>query len=150
MSTSSPDKIIVRFFDDDDGSGKLWVSGSANGFAGTAEAWINTTELQEFAQALTRYPLSKNDLPTLSGGICFSDGKEQEYVFLQAFPVDSLGRLGIEVRLATEVWPEHKIQTQHRVQFELRTGYQALLEFSRMLNAVIMGEAEEAVLIGDA
>ena len=61
-----------------------------------------------------------------------------------------MGHLRVHVRLATEVWPPERIESQHRVQLEIRTGYQALLEFSRMLNAVILGKADEAILNGEA
>jgi hypothetical protein len=107
--------------------------------------------LAEFAQALTRYPISESNLPTLSGGFLFSDREDlkQENVFLQVYPADAVGHLRFHVRLATEVWPPELIRSQHRVQLEIRTGYQALLEFSRMLNALILGKADEAVLIGD-
>ena len=151
MTLGSTDKLVVRFDDDDDGTGRLWVSGSANGFAGTAAAWFGTEELKEFAQALTRYPIADNDPPTLSGGFWLRDGKglDQEHVFLEVSPADSLGHLRVRLRLATEVWPPAQIESQHRVQLEIRTSYQALLEFSRMLNAVILGKADEAVLIGD-
>ena len=145
------DKLVVRFADDGDGTGKLWVSGSANGFAGSGAAWFDTTTLQEFAKALTRYPLSDTDLPTLSGGFWSTEGKglEQEHIFLQVYQADARGHLHFRVRLATEVWPPDRIESQHRVQLELRTTYQALLDFSRILHAVIMGQAGEAVLIGD-
>jgi hypothetical protein len=151
VTTDLTDKLVVRFADDGDGTGKLWVSGSADGFAGTGAAWFDTTTLQEFAQALTRFPLSDTDLPTLSGGFWSTEGKgiEQEHVFLQVYQADPVGHLHFHVRLATEVWAPDRIESQHRVQLEIRTGYQALLEFSRMLQAVILGNADEAVLIGD-
>ena len=152
MTLGSTDKLVVRFADDGDGTGHLWVSGSARGFAGTGETWIDTETLKRFAQALTRYPISDNDPPTLSGGFWFSDreGLKQEHVFLQVYPADLVGHLRVHVRLATEVWPPERIESQHRVQLEIRTGYQALLEFSRMLNAVILGNADEAILTGEA
>ena len=152
MTPASTNKLIVRFADDGDGTGHVWVGASAKGFAGTGEAWLDTAILKEFAQALTRYPLPENDPPTLSGGFLFSGRAdlEQEHVFLQVYPADALGHLRVHVRLATEVWPPNHIRTQHRVQLEIHTGYQALLEFSRMLNAVIQGKADEAVLIGDS
>jgi hypothetical protein len=151
MIPAVTDKLVVRFADDGDGTGRLWVSGSANGFSGTGAAWFDTGELKDFALALTGYPLSENDPPTLSGGFFHRDreGLEQEHVFLKVYPANSRGYLCVHVRLATEVWPPARIESQHRVQFEIRTVYHALLEFSRMLNAVIQGKADEAVLIGD-
>ena len=151
MTTQLTDKLVVRFVEDDDGTGRLWVSGSANGFAGTGAAWLDTEVLKEFAQALTRYPITDDDLPTLRGGFWFTDGQglKQELVFLQVYQADAAGHLHFRVRLATEVWPPDRIESQHRVQLELRTTYQALLDFSRILHAVIMGQAGEAVLIGD-
>lgn len=151
MTPASRDNLVIRFVDHDDGSGRLWVSASANGFAGTGETWYDTETLKEFAEALTRFPISDNDPPTLSGGFWFKDGKglEQEHVFLQIYQADGWGHLKVHVRLATEVWPPERIETQHRVQLEIRTTYQALLEFSQMLNAVFEGKADEAILIGD-
>jgi len=151
MTTPSTDKLVMQFSDEGDGTGRLWVSGSANGFAGTGQSWFGTQELKDFAQALARYPLSENHPPTLSGGFFVPDKAEleQEHLFLQVYQADGWGHLRIQVRLATEVWPPDPIRTQHRVQLEIRTTYQALLEFSRMLQAVIQGKAEEAVLIGD-
>lgn len=150
MSTSTPGKLVLRFDDDFDGTGKLWANGSANGFAGEGAAWVGSEKLEEFAEALSQFPISEKVPPTISGGFWSKVANElsQEHLFIQVYPADGRGHLNVLVRLATEVWPNTQ-SAQHRVQFEILTGYQALLEFSQALKAVVQGKAEEAILIGD-
>lgn len=148
----SKDKLIVRFFDEGDGSGKLWVSASSKGFSGEGCAWISTEELKDFAEALSRFPLLAQNPPTIRGGFSSSDLSNeisQEHVALKVYPVDQTGHLGLQVRVATEVWPHDRTEAQHRVQLEIQTSYQPLTEFSRMLNAVVVGKVNEAVLMAD-
>jgi hypothetical protein len=148
----SKDKLVVRFFDERDGAGKLWVSASSKGFSGEGSAWISTEELKDFAEALSGFPLLAHRPPTIRGGFGSSDLNNeisQEHVALKVYPVDQIGHLGLQVRVPTEVWPHDRTDAQHRVQLEIRTSYQPLTEFSRMLKAVIVGKVKEAVLMAD-
>ena len=56
-------KLILRFDDDDDGSGKLSVEASSKGFCGHGGAYFAKTELEAFANSLAMYPLSTENLP---------------------------------------------------------------------------------------
>jgi hypothetical protein len=53
------------FGDDLDGTGQLTVEASANGFSGTGTAYFSKSLIEDFINALTAYPLKKENLPEL-------------------------------------------------------------------------------------
>jgi hypothetical protein len=68
---------------------------------------------------------------------------------LRVYPIDVTGHLGVQIRIATEVWPETRPESQHFVQLELVTSYEPLAQFSSQLKALVDGAIEEAVLEAD-
>jgi hypothetical protein len=143
------DKLVIRFVNDDDGTGKLHVRASCNGFSGDGSAWFSTEELNDFASALAAYPISEEKSPALRGGFYSKDSSgelEQEHLSLRVYPVDSTGHLGVQIRIATEVWPQTRPESQHFVQLEMLTTYEPLKQFSSQLKSLVDGIIKEAVL----
>ena len=144
------EKLVLYFDADDDGTGELFVEASANGFSGVSSAWFNRSEILEFANALAAYPISKDKFPKIAGGYWHSDVKDelkQEHLTISVYPIDSLGNLGIQVRLATaENSSEMRPESLHVVKLEIQTKYNALAMFSNQIIALINGRVEKAVL----
>ena len=134
---------------DDDGTGKLHVRASCNGFSGDGSAWFSTDELKDFAAALATYPITEENPPAIRGGFYSRDmtGElEQEHLSLRVYPIDRTGHLGFQIRIATEVSPQTRPESQHFVQLEILTTYEPLRQFSGQMKSLLDGDIEEAVL----
>ena len=148
----APDKLLIRFLNEDDGTGKLQVRAHCNGFSGEGSAWFSTDELDEFASALAVFPISEENPPAIRSGFGRQDGSgelEQEHLSLRVYPIDRTGHLGVQIRLATEVWAQTRPESQHSVQLEIPTSYEPLAQFSRQLKALLDGSVKEAILEAD-
>jgi hypothetical protein len=145
------DSLSLRFYDDGDGTGKLVVRAAANGFSGESGAYFDATSLTDFARRIGEFPIAGR--PSASGGFYSKTARgelEQEHVALVCYPVDARGHIGIQVRLATELWPPARPESRHSVSLEILTTYEPLGRFSRGLLGLLAGTVEEAVLEGDS
>jgi hypothetical protein len=144
------EKLVFYFDADDDGTGELFAEASANGFSGVGSAWFNRSELLEFANALATYPIPKDKLPKIAGGFWrkdVSDELDQEHLAISVYPIDGVGNLGVQVRLATaENSSEMRPESLHVVKLEIQTKYNALATFSKQIIDLVNGRIEKAVL----
>jgi hypothetical protein len=139
--------LIVTFDPASDGTGKLAVTATANGFSGRSAAWFDSTRLTEFASNLGEYPLPKEHPVMIASGFGGSPEQlEQEHVRVAVYPVGNRGQVGVGVHLATERWPDTRPDAVCDVRLELLTTYQRLAEFSTDLVRVVHGEQREARL----
>lgn len=131
------------------GSGELNISAAANGFSGMSSAWVDMDELRTLASALEAYPLPTIN-PTIFMARYFVEEKEgdtdQVSIHLSLYPIGSLGRLGVHVRLAPPFTNGERLESRHRADLEIETTYQQLADFARELHRLAQGEATEAVL----
>jgi hypothetical protein len=143
---------LIRFLNEDDGTGKLHVRAQCDGFSGEGSAWVSTEELKEFAYTLAVFPIPEESPPAIRSGFYRKDNRgeiEQEHLSLRVYPIDHTGHLGVQVRIATEVWPQMRTESQHFVQLEILTSYEPLARFSSQLKALVGGTIEEAILEAD-
>lgn len=133
-------KLIVWFGDDGDGTGHLMVEASANGFSGRGDSYFSKSQIEDFAAALTAYPLKDESLPELIGGL------NQETLSIKVYPINGRGDLAMQVKLATKLWGEERLESQHSVQLEILTHYNSIEVFARELIDLINGKVEKASL----
>jgi hypothetical protein len=148
----SQGRLLLRFNDDGDGTGKLFAQANSSGFSGEGSAWFSNKELQDFADTIAAFPILEGKSPEITGGFFKKDGSgelEQENLALKVYPIDRRGHLGIQVRIATELWNEERLESQHLVRLEIVTSYEPLMQFSRKLKALAEGRVEEVVLYSD-
>jgi hypothetical protein len=144
--------LRVRFLRDDDWIGELVADAASDGFSGRSSAWFHRQTIEEFAQALVRYPLANESPPTIAGGYGApdtSDRLEQEHLGITADPLGTRGQIGVQVRLATPLEQGSRPESQCCCRVEIRTTWEPLSRFSRQLLAVLDGSADEALLNGD-
>jgi hypothetical protein len=147
----SQGRLLLRFYDGDDGTGNLSFQANSNGFAGEGDAWVSTGELQDFADAIAKFPLSEQEPPKLSCGYYKSDGSGElveEHFMLRVYPIDQVGHLGIQVSITSELMMNDRPESQHTVTLEITTDSETLLQFSKDLKALLAGRVEEVVLDG--
>jgi hypothetical protein len=60
--------LRLRFADDGDGTGKLYASAEAGGFAAKGAAWFGLPQIEEFAVAVAAFPLPADKQINLRGG----------------------------------------------------------------------------------
>jgi len=148
------DYLRLRFKDDKDGTGLLMARAEADGFSGTSEAYFNVEELEEFAKAIKLFPLPPEDARrSISGG--FGSAKdvqlEQEHLGISVYLADaSRGYVGIQVRMATKVWPDTRPESKKQAVVEILATYEPLARFSRDLLLVIHGSLKEAAIEGES
>ena len=142
--------LRVRFQDDGDGTGRLFARAEADGYSGESDAYFNIDEIESFARALREFPLPPGDQRcSISGG--FGRPDEQEHLAISVYSVDTKrGYLGIQVRMATPVWPHTRPESKKQVILELLTTYEPLAGFGRNLESLLRGSAKEALIKGDS
>lgn len=128
--------------DDGDGVGRLTVVASANGFGGRSSAWFDRGTIERFADELGRYPLDPQHQPEIDGG--FGGNDPQVHVRLHAYPVGHFGQIAFGVDLATEHWPDNRIDARHAVRLELPTTYERLGAFARDLRRLTESNGRSA------
>ena len=142
--------LTLWFSDDGDGTGTLDVEAGTDGFSGRSHAYFNKDEISRFAVALSKYPLLRDHGCSLTSGFGESrDRPAQEHVGIDAYPVNSRGYIGLQVRMATAVWTDTRPESQRIAQLEIVTTYEPLARFSKDLLAVLDGTLSEATLEGD-
>ena len=144
------DRLTLRWGGDDgDGIGKLTVVAWANGFAGVGAAWFDRATVLQFAESVAAYPLPDRPIE-LAGGFGESFGRPpREHVRLSVAPVGLRGQVGLRVHLATEQWPDTRVEAVHDVRLELLTTYERLRDLSGDLGAVIEGRLDHAEIGGE-
>ena len=145
--------LRLRFLDDGDGTGKLLARAEADGFSGEGGAYFDVETLQEFADALRMFPLPSEDSrrSIASGYWNEKDLKlDQEHLGISVNPACAKrGYIGIQVRMATELWPGTRPESRKQAVIEILTTYEPLSKFSRDLTAVLRGSLKEAFLEGE-
>lgn len=143
------DSLVLRFDPDSDGTGKLLADVRFRGFAGSGSAWFGISELKEFADAIMAFPIPDAVRPSIAGGFWSKEVRghlEQEHLALTVYPIGRRGQLGVQVRLATELWEGDREESQSSVKVELLTSYQQLAEFAQQLLLLVRGQGREAIL----
>jgi hypothetical protein len=146
--------LRLRFINDGDGTGKLMAWAKADGFSGESGAYFNVEELEEFAEALKVFPLPPEDSRrSIAGGFGSKEHHPelaQEHLGISIYLANAqCGYVGIQVRMATEVWPDTRPESKKQVVVEILTTYEPLSKFSRDLLSVLRGSLKEAEIEGE-
>ena len=132
-----------------DGTGKLNVTASANGFSGEGGAHFAEQELIDFGESLRAYPLPEFPLAVAGGFWKTNPGTlelEQELVRIEVYRVEGRGQVGIQVHLAGEQWSQIRPESVPEVRLELLTTYERLDRFATDFVLVVRGERDQATI----
>jgi hypothetical protein len=144
--------LKLRFSNDGDGTGKLSAEAEAEGFAGKSSAYFDINQIEDFAVAISEFPLPDRHRCSIASGFvsrAAPETLEQEHLGIQVYPVDRRGHIGVQVRMSTPIWNETRPDSQKVAKIELLTTYEPLGKFSTDLRAMIKGTAPEAMLEGE-
>jgi hypothetical protein len=147
--------LRLRFLDDGDGTGKLMAWAAADGFSGESGAYFNVEELEEFAEALQVFPLPPEDhRRSIASGFGSKENHatlEQEHLGISVYLANpQRGYVGIQVRMATAVWPDSRPESKKQAVVEILATYEPLSKFSRDLLSILRGSLKEAVIEGES
>jgi hypothetical protein len=147
--------LRLRFFDDGDGTGKLVARAAADGFSGEGGAYFAVEELAEFAEALQVFPLPpEDDRRSIAGGFGSNEDHTkvaQEHLGISVYLANpQRGYVGIQVRMATELWPDTRPESKKQAVVEILATYEPLSKFSRDFVRVLRGSLQEAVIEGES
>jgi len=90
--------LKLAFADDGCGTGELFAEAETGGFAGTTSAYFDVFRIEEFANAISEYPLPERLRCSLASG--FGPGApeplDQEHLSIEVYPIDSRGHIGVQ------------------------------------------------------
>jgi len=121
--------LRIEWSPDTDGTGALTVTASDGCFAGRGSAWFNRQEVDAFGVALRdTFPLQTVIGLEYPPAGYRSEGLvgEMPDFALRVYPVGSTGQIGIQLRLAAEVYRFMRPERLCRVLLELQTDHEAL------------------------
>jgi hypothetical protein len=147
--------LRLRFSNDGDGTGKLIARAEVEGFSGEGEAYFSIETLEEFADSLRAFPFPLRDARrSITGG--FGSGKKpdevaEEHLGISAYLANAhRGYIGIQVRMATAVWPGTRPESKKQAVVEILTTYEPLSKFGKDLTSVLRASLTEALLEGES
>lgn len=142
--------VKLIFVDDGDGTGQLSVHAEVEGYSGKASACFNIDDLKSFAESIAQFPLADHDVHAITSGFAASnDHPEQEHVGIEIYTIDKRGHIGVQVRMATPIWPEARLKSQKATKLEIITTYEPLAQFSKDWLALLNGVISEATIEGE-
>jgi len=113
---------------------------------------LTSVEIQEFAKAISEFPLPDARRCSIASGFWSKEvpgALEQEHLGIDVYPVDHRGHIGVQVRMATEMWGDKRPKSQKTATLEIITTYEPLARFSKDLLAIVSGATSEATIEGD-
>jgi len=145
--------LTLTFRDEGDGTGKLSAQAETQGYSGRSGAYFDIAQIREFALAISEFPLPDAARCVIASGFWSketSGALEQEHLGIDVYPVDHRGHIGVQVRMATEMWNDTRPGSQKTATLEITTTYEPLAGFGKDILAIISGSASEATLAGEA
>ena len=147
--------LRLRFLNDGDGTGKLLAWAEADGFSGQSGAYFDIENLKDFAEALQVFPLPPEDRRrSIAGGFGNKEDHTtlaQEHLGISVYLASAKrGYIGIQVRMATEVWSDTRPESRNQAVVEVLTTYEPLAKFSKDLLLVLRGALKEAAIEGES
>ena len=136
-------RAVLSFVPDGgpDQLGRLRLVVETPSFKGDGEAWAWPGLIEDFATALSQYPISGDNPPELRCG--FGRLKVEEVVIsLSVKAADALGKLDATINISDHFDRESRLRT-HFV-----THYPDVERFQKQLFALLAGDRDEAVLDG--
>src|SRR5579862_7138544 len=131
--------LSLRFANDGDGTGQLSARAEASGFAGRSAAYFNIEDLENFARSMARHPLEGTIEVSSGFGKSGPDEVDQEHLAIRVYPLDRRGHIGVQIRMATPIWPDIRRQLEMAAKLELVTDYEPLRKFGADLISLLRG-----------
>ena len=138
--------LTLRFEPVDERYGELVATVDSDGFAGVGSAWLSHSEVLEFTDRLSEYPLGSSPPPSISGGLGHKTQQPQTDLSLILTPDDPLGGISVLVELTGPSSSANGRIPYSKVQTGFVVSYMDVERFQRSLRRLIRGGLGEAVL----
>ncbi len=145
------DELRVSYEPDDQWTGKITIRVVAGQYSGEGSAWINPSQITDFASTLERFPMPNDSPAKIEGGLGGSvDGRllPQTLIRVTVKPQGVRGHLVVCAELQTEVWKDDDNDLHQSVVARFRTEYGLVERFAQSLKYLAAGRALEAILGG--
>ncbi len=137
--------LTLSYKPEDQWHGEVVASVTSEGFAGTASAWFNESEVAAFADRMSEYPLETPPL-TLAGGYLSRAGDLERHLSVLIFAHDSLGNIRVVVELIPPDRGHGELGTYSSVRTWFVVTYTDLERFQRALRRMLKGDVDTADL----
>ena len=143
------DELRVTYQPDDQWTGKVTVRMVAGQFSGEGSAWINASDIGDFAKAIDGFPMPKPAVFSAGhGGTLDGRRPPETLVRVTIKPLGLRGHLVVSAELQTEVWNDEDAELRQSVVARFTTEYGLLAKFAQSLQNVAAGRVNEAILAG--
>jgi hypothetical protein len=145
-------ELSVTYVSDDEWMGKITVRVQTADFAGEGAAWINPTDIEDFAKSLEAYPLSADkplQLEAGHGGTADGRLPPQTLVRITVKPRGTRGEILVCAELESEIWVNPDFDLHQSVVARFLTGYNEMERFAKTLQRVASPEFKGATLMGN-
>jgi len=135
--------------DESNDTAELFVRFKSAVFSGQGSAWIKLSQLRQFAECLSVYPLGSAPAPKLVGGYWDSTGSSvvDEHVHISVEPYGNLGALNMFVKVAVPQDGVNRATPKYLASVILQTDYAQISVFAKYLLSLAAGSEQEATLI---
>jgi hypothetical protein len=146
------DGLRLRIWLDSDSTCELEACVRAGFFSGLGSAWFDVTQLTEFADGLSTFPLGNVAAEGIASG--YGDplraGELSEtHLKISVRQYDSAGHIGVRVFVATPANLAPRPGSPHIADVAFCTTYAQLDRFVPEFRALLAGRATEAILVAD-
>lgn len=144
------DSVRLTFQPDNEWSGELSAEAKISGFAARGSAWFDRSNIEEFFDRLSQYPLADADRVELIGGVGIRPDGVPEHVRLRLSisPFGSRGLLLVQVDLSEETLLSGPSDLVQSASLKFITTYGAVDRFRSSSGSLLEGGAE-AILFGE-
>lgn len=135
---------------EDERHGKLSASVESGEFRGLGSAWFQIEQLQRFCRMAGAYPIAEGQEPDLAGGFWDDSGEtlNQRHLSVRLSPHDRQGSIRVTVTLGTPAQRGEAADLHQTVTTRFRASYGDVDRFRAAFEAMLDGQAHDAVLEG--
>lgn len=127
---------------------ELYVRFKSIAFSGQSSAWVKPSQLVQFSDAMSVYPLSAANIPMLIGGYWNRAGTAlvDEHIHISLEPAGRLGALNMLVKVAVPQEGPPSTKVKYAASANFLAEYEKIREFANCLRSLAEGRESSASL----
>lgn len=138
-------RLVLQYNPEDIYHGEIKIKVESDGFSGHSSAWFSKNQLDQFGNALMKFPITSEAKPLLEGGFWEHGALDQTHVSICIEPAGPRGALRVIVALATPSWDLGRVDL-HNVRARFLIKYSDLDNFLPSYREMVVGRKRSATL----